>query len=197
MLGARQGITCRDIYGVIEQTYSRLAASGDSNLKYCASSELLFKPLGVHWARTSRHNSWRFKLLLPITPDFAQCINDIHRSEDALKRILSSQILNGSRPDHLVNVEVRFARSDLNHGCSELLLEGYVVKSWRIILCIDGSESAQRGVQSGAIALARTRPVLSSTPSRLYPSLAVRRSGPQRGRTAKKLKGVPHPSWQK
>ena len=73
-----------------------------------------------------RHTSWRFKSLLTVTPDLAQCINDIHRSEDALKRILSSQILNGCRPDHLVNVEVRFARSDLNHGCSELHLEGYV-----------------------------------------------------------------------
>jgi hypothetical protein len=73
-----------------------------------------------------RHTSWRFKSLLTVTPELAQCINDIHHSEDALKRILSSQILNGCRPDHLVNVEVRFARSDLNHGCSELPLEGYV-----------------------------------------------------------------------
>ena len=73
-----------------------------------------------------RHTSWRFKSLLTVTPELAQCINDIHHSEDALKRILSSQILNGCRPDHLVNVEVRFARSDLNHGFSELPLEGYV-----------------------------------------------------------------------
>ena len=73
-----------------------------------------------------RHTSWRFKSLLTVTPELAQCINDIHRSEDAFKRILSSQILNGCRRDHLVNVEVRFARSNLNHGCSELPLEGYV-----------------------------------------------------------------------
>ena len=37
-----------------------------------------------------------------------------------------SQLPLNLRPDHLVNVEVRFARSDLNHGCSELPLEGYV-----------------------------------------------------------------------
>ncbi len=76
-----------------------------------------------------RYSSWRFKSLLTVTPELAQCIDNIHRSEDALKRILSSQILKGSRnsrPDHLVNVEVRFARSDLNHGSSELPFEGYV-----------------------------------------------------------------------
>ena len=74
-----------------------------------------------------RHKTWRFKSLLSVTPELTHCINDdIHRSEDALKRILSSQILNGSRPDHIINVEVRFARSDLKPGCSELPLEGYV-----------------------------------------------------------------------
>ena len=74
----------------------------------------------------SCHKTWRFKSLLSVTPELAQCICDIHSSEDALERILSSQILNGSRPDHIVNVEVRFARSDLNQTCSELPLEGYV-----------------------------------------------------------------------
>jgi hypothetical protein len=104
-----------------------------------------------------RHKSWRFRSLLTITPDLARCIDNIHRSEDALKRILSSQILNGSRPDHLVNVEVRFARTDLNHGCSELPFEATFSQkySWRNTLCIDGS--AQRGVQSAAIAIAQTR----------------------------------------
>ena len=48
-------------------------------------------------------------------------------------------------------------------------------------------ESSRRPLQ-----LLRRVPVLSGTPSRLYPSLAVRKSSPQRGRTTKKNKrGAP------
>ncbi len=90
-------------------------------------------------------------------------------SEDALKRFLSSQILNGSRPDRIINVEVRFTLYDLNPACCQIFhwrATLILKKSWNNIFCIDSSRLS--GVQSEAIAVVPKRssvPVLSRTPS--------------------------------
>jgi hypothetical protein len=61
----------------------------------------------------SWHTSWRFLSLLSVPPDLAQCITiAINESDDVVKRILSSQRIHAFRPDHIFNVEVRYALSD-------------------------------------------------------------------------------------
>ena len=142
-----------------------------------------------------RHTSWRFKSLLSVTPELAQCSNDIHRSEETLKRILSSQILNGSRPDHLVNVEVRFARSDLNHGCSELPLEGYVqskimLEDYIMHRWFSAAWSSVGGHCSRSDAYLSFR---ASHPNYIRLSL-YREAALNKGGRPKKLKEVPLPS---
>lgn len=74
-----------------------------------------------------RHKSWCFVTKLTIPPDVAQSIaSNSHTSEDAVKRVLTSQILNESCPQPIFNVEVRYKLSDLNCPCAELPLDGYV-----------------------------------------------------------------------
>jgi hypothetical protein len=143
-----------------------------------------------------RHKSWRFKSLLTVTPDLAQCIHDIHRSEDAFKRILSSQILNGSRPDHLVNVEVRFARSDLNHGCSELPLEGYVQSKLKLDEYIKYCQHARRGSPVGGRCNCSDAYRSFRAPHPDYIRLSLYgEAALNKGGRPKKLKEVPLPSF--
>ncbi len=40
-----------------------------------------WRALSQNGASMGWHISWRLKLLLTVTPELAQCINDIHRSE--------------------------------------------------------------------------------------------------------------------
>ena len=76
----------------------------------------------------SRHTSRRFVSLLSVPPDLAQCIPiAINESDDVVKRILSSQLIHAFRPDHVFNVEVRYALSDLR--ATKIKLEGYVQTS--------------------------------------------------------------------
>ena len=75
----------------------------------------------------SRPKAWRFATILTVPPEVAQSIaSNSHILEDVVKRVLISQILNGSRPDPIFNVEVRYKLSDLRSPCSELPLDGYV-----------------------------------------------------------------------
>ena len=75
----------------------------------------------------SQPKSWRFATILTVPPEVAQSISsNSHISEDVVKRVLISQILNGFRPDAIFNVEVRYKLSDLNGPCAELPLDGYV-----------------------------------------------------------------------
>jgi hypothetical protein len=56
-----------------------------------------------------------FTYILLATPDLAQCLarNDIPRKKKVvMKRLLSSQILKGSRPNMIFNVPARYAVSD-------------------------------------------------------------------------------------
>jgi hypothetical protein len=56
---------------------------------------------------SSRHKSWHFTSILTVPPDVAQFItSELQSSEDALKRVLTSQFLSrtdGSRPDSIFN----------------------------------------------------------------------------------------------
>ena len=75
----------------------------------------------------SRHYSWHFATKLTLPHDVAQSIpSNSHIPEDVVKRVLTSQILNGSRPDAICNIEVRYKLSELNGPCTELPLDGYV-----------------------------------------------------------------------
>ena len=79
---------------------------------------------------SSRHKSWHFASILTVPPDVAQSItSDPQCSEDAIKRVLTSQILSrtdGSRPDSIFKIELRYKLSDLNGSCSVLPVAGYV-----------------------------------------------------------------------
>ena len=67
-----------------------------------------------------------------VPPDVAQSItSDPQSPEDAIKRVLTgtSQILSptdGSRPDSICNIELRYKLSDLNGSGSVLPVDGYV-----------------------------------------------------------------------
>jgi hypothetical protein len=75
----------------------------------------------------SRPKSWRFATMLTVALEVAQSIaSNSHISEDVAKHVLISQMLSGSRPGPIFNVEVRYTLSVLNGPCSELLLDGYV-----------------------------------------------------------------------
>ena len=74
-----------------------------------------------------RHKSWCFATILNVPPDVAKSIaSDSHVLEDVVRRVLTSQILNGSRPESIFNIEVRYKLSDLNGPCADLPLDGYV-----------------------------------------------------------------------
>jgi hypothetical protein len=106
----------------------------------------------------SLHTSWSFVSLLSVPPDLAQCIPiAINESDDVVKRILSSQLIHAFRPDHVFNVEVRYALSDLR--ATKIKLEGYVQTSKPIDVYILQRWSMRSGVQSGgnAVAPRRTR----------------------------------------
>ena len=79
---------------------------------------------------SSRHKSWHFASILTVPPDVAQSItSDPQCSEDAIKRVLTSQILSrtdGSRPDSIFKIELRYKLSDLHGSCSVLPVAGYV-----------------------------------------------------------------------
>ena len=79
---------------------------------------------------STRHKSWHFATILTVTPDVTHSITrDPHSSADVIKRVLTSQILSradGSRPDAIFNVELRYKLSDLNASCSILPVEGYI-----------------------------------------------------------------------
>ena len=79
---------------------------------------------------SSRHKSWHFASILTVPPDVAQSItSDPQCSEDAIKRVLTSQILSrtdGSRPDSIFKIELRYKLSDLNGSCSVLPVDGYI-----------------------------------------------------------------------
>jgi hypothetical protein len=79
---------------------------------------------------SSRHKSWHFASILTVPPDVAQSItSDPQCSEDAIKRVLTSQILSRtdvSRPDSIFKIELRYKLSDLNGSCSVLPVAGYV-----------------------------------------------------------------------
>ncbi len=82
---------------------------------------------------------WRFESFLSVTSERAQCVNDIHRSEDALllNRLLLFQILDGSRDscsDH-----IWMLRSDLHLWFNSRLLRA----SFRL----DGLHSVQRALE--------------------------------------------------
>jgi hypothetical protein len=89
------------------------------------------------------HTSWGFKLLLTVTPEVGQSINNIHCSEDALKRTLSSQILNGSRPDHLVNVCVNLYFSSPKVPVAEQYCTGNSFGNLKRIMYVDGKEETE------------------------------------------------------
>jgi hypothetical protein len=72
-----------------------------------------------------RHKTWRFALLLLVTPDLTQSIHDAHRSADVKKHDLLSQIiLNSPLSNHIFNVDMRYMLSDLDAACSKLPFEG-------------------------------------------------------------------------
>ena len=79
---------------------------------------------------SSRHKSWHFTSILTVPPDVAQSVtSDPQCSEDAIKRVLTSQILSrtdGSHPDSIFKIELRYKLSDLNGSCSVLPVAGYV-----------------------------------------------------------------------
>jgi hypothetical protein len=106
----------------------------------------------------TRAKSWHFATILNLPPEVEHSIAcNSHISEDVVKRVLKSQILNGLRPDPIFSVQVRYKLSDLRNPSSELPLNGYVQfslnKSWLDTCCSDGSE--HNGAQWGAIVVAR------------------------------------------
>jgi hypothetical protein len=75
----------------------------------------------------TRAKSWHFATILKLPPEVEHSIAcNSHISEDVVKRVLKSQILNGLRPDPIFSVQVRYKLSDLRNPSSELPLNGYV-----------------------------------------------------------------------
>ena len=75
----------------------------------------------------TRAKSWHFATKLNLPPEVEHSIAcNSHISEDVVKRVLKSQILNGVRPDPIFSVQVRYKLSDLLNPSSELPLNGYV-----------------------------------------------------------------------
>ena len=75
----------------------------------------------------TRAKSWHFATILNLPPEVEHSIAcNSHISEDVVKRVLKSQILNGLRPDPIFSVQVRYKLSDLNASCSILPVEGYI-----------------------------------------------------------------------